>query len=331
MNTSDILKKCIEIPGVSLKKNSNSIELCMEQPQGKGSMTFFSLFPGISVAYIFINSQTWPMPDLSQSNNPSSTPLTLNYCISGRCELFLDNSTFVYLKDGEFSIAQKSVQEQYTYPLRIYEGLEFLIDIDIITEHAKYINDIFHINVYKLIDIYCSLDKTYISQCTEDLKQILLKIWDLYDEDSSHAIFMMQIYTLELLEILLCKTPIIKHKSSTFFTATQVKIAQKTESIITADLKQHHPAWKLAEIFSISETSLKNYFRGIYGKNISVYLREIRMNAAAKMLEKTKLPISKIAEQVGYMNQSKFASVFKLQYNMTPLEYRRKKALEEIE
>ena len=137
MNTSDILKKCIEIPGVSLKKNSNSIELCMEQPQGKGSMTFFSLFPGISVAYIFINSQTWPMPDLSQSNNPSSTPLTLNYCISGRCELFLDNSTFVYLKDGEFSIAQKSVQEQYTYPLRIYEGLEFLIDIFSLTTEVS--------------------------------------------------------------------------------------------------------------------------------------------------------------------------------------------------
>jgi AraC-like DNA-binding protein len=141
---------------------------------------------------------------------------------------------------------------------------------------------------------------------------------------------MMKIYTLQLLELLLCRKHIPQPKSLTFFTATQVKIAQKTEHIITTDLKQHHPAWELANLFSISETSLKNYFRGIYGQNISVYLREARMNEAAKMLEKTKMPISKISEQVGYINQSKFAAVFKLQYNMSPLEYRRKKVLEEI-
>lgn len=329
MNTSEIMKKCVEIPSVSVKKNENSIELCMKQINGKGSMTFFSLFPGISIAYVFINSPTWPMPDLSNSNN-SSTPLSLNYCITGRCELSLDNSSFFYIKDGEFCISTRSAEEQYTYPLRVYEGLEFLIDRDILSNHAKYINDVFHIDINKLIDIYCSLDKVYISQCTEDIKHILLKIWRLYDEEPSHAIFLMQLYTLELLEKLVYEKHMLQSKPSTFFTATQVKIAQETERIITSDLKQNHPAWKLANMFSISETSLKNYFRGIYGQNISVYLREIRMNAAARMLEKTKMPISKISEQVGYMNQSKFASVFKLQYNISPLEYRRKKALEQI-
>ncbi|MBX4262727.1 AraC family transcriptional regulator [Clostridium estertheticum] len=214
MNTNKIINKCIEIPGISLKKNPANIELCMQQDNGKGSMTFFSIFPGISIAYIFINSPTWPIPDLSEQDDSLNTPLLLNYCVTGRCELFLDNDSFVYLKDGEFSISKKS--------------------------------------------------------------------------------------------------------------------PQKTERIITADLKQHHPAYELAKLFSISETSLKNYFRGIYGQNISVYLREARMNEAEKMLEKTKMPISKISEQVGYMNQSKFASVFKLQYNMSPLEYRRKKVIEEI-
>lgn len=322
--------KCIEIPGVSLKNNPNNTELCMNQTDGKGSMTFFSIFPGISMAYIFINSPTWLSPDLSEENTSQNTPLLLNYCVTGRCELLLDNNTFVYLKDDEFSITKRPAQKQYTYPLRIYEGIEFFIDIDTISKQAACIDDIFHINIAKLTDIYCSLDKTYISKCTKDIKQILLKIWELYDEEPSHAVFMMQLYTLELLEILLCKKHIQQPKSCTFFTATQVEIAQKTEHIIMVDLKQHHPAWKLAKIFSISETSLKNYFRGVYGQNISVYLREARMNAAAKMLEKTQMPISKISEQVGYINQSKFASVFKLQFHMSPLEYRRKKSLEQI-
>ena len=47
------------------------------------------------------------------------------------------------------------------------------------------------------------------------------------------------------------------------------------------------------------------------------------MKKAAELLKNTNLPVSKIAEQVGYMNQSKFAAVFKKQMEMAPLEYRR--------
>lgn len=95
-----------------------------------------------------------------------------------------------------------------------------------------------------------------------------------------------------------------------------------------SDLRQHHPAWELAEEFSISETSLKNYFRGVYGQNISVYLREMRMNKAGELLATTRLSVAEIAEQVGYLNQSKFASVFKKQFGVSPLEYRRSRHLE---
>lgn len=329
MTVNDIIEKCIAIPGVSLKKYDDSIELCMKQPNGKGSMTFFSVFPGISLAYIFIHSDTWPIPNFSIKND-KHIPFSLNYCISGRYELVLDNNSFVYLKDNEFSITRRPAQKKYIYPLRMYEGLELFIDIDIVNNKATYIKDVFNLDLNKLLELYCPSDKAYISNCTENIKQIFSKIWNLYDEEPSKGIFLMKIYILELLKTLLCKKNIPQTKLPTFFTATQVEIAQRTKDIITADLKQHHPAWELAELFSISETSLKNYFRGIYGKNISVYLRETRMNVAAKLLEQTRLPISRISEQVGYNNQSKFASVFKLQYQMSPLEYRRKKSLEQI-
>ena len=93
-------------------------------------------------------------------------------------------------------------------------------------------------------------------------------------------------------------------------------------------LRLHHPAWELAEYFSISETSLKNYFRGVYGQNISVYLREMRMNKAGELLASTRLSVAEIAAQVGYLNQSKFASVFKKHFGVSPLEYRRTRHLD---
>ena len=117
-------------------------------------------------------------------------------------------------------------------------------------------------------------------------------------------------------------------QACTFFTETQVDIAKRVEKIITSDLRQHHPAWELAAQFSVSETSLKNYFRGVFGQNISIYLREVRMKKAAELLATTRLSVAEVAEQVGYMNQSKFASVFKKQFGLSPLEYRRSKNLE---
>ena len=40
--------------------------------------------------------------------------------------------------------------------------------------------------------------------------------------------------------------------------------------------------------------------------------------------------LSEVAEQVGYVNQSKFAAVFKKQFDLSPLEYRRSNKLNEL-
>lgn len=90
-------------------------------------------------------------------------------------------------------------------------------------------------------------------------------------------------------------------------------------------MKQHIPMKQIAQQFGVSETSLKNYFRGVYGKNVSDYLRDLRMSIAEKLLAETKLPISEIALQIGYTKQGKFAEVFRQQFQMNPLEYRRSK------
>ena len=47
------------------------------------------------------------------------------------------------------------------------------------------------------------------------------------------------------------------------------------------------------------------------------------MKRAAELLVSTTLSVAEIAEQVGYMNQSKFELFFKKRFSMSPLEYRR--------
>ena len=131
-----------------------------------------------------------------------------------------------------------------------------------------------------------------------------------------------------MLHFLLNEKNVCHEKSCTFYTNIQVEIAKKAERILTADLKQHIPVKQIAIQFGVSETSLKNYFRGVYGKNVSDYLHDLRMSTAERLLTETRLPISEIASQIGYTKQGKFAEVFRQQFHMNPLEYRRAKNLE---
>ena len=116
MKINDVIKKCIKIPGISIKQAEYSMELILNTKEGKGSMTFFSLFPGLSLAYIFINSPTWTAPDLRSDSSITKGPLLLNYCVTGRCEMILNNKNFVYIKDRELSLTECFAQKEYVYP-----------------------------------------------------------------------------------------------------------------------------------------------------------------------------------------------------------------------
>ena len=330
MKIDDIIRKCIEIPGISLKRSNYSAELLLNGKEGKGSMTFFPLFPGITVAYIFVNSPTWTAPNFYGNGSVEKGPLLVNYCVTGRCEMILNNENFVYVKDGEISLTECFAQKQYVYPRRIYEGMEFFVDIDTLTEQSTWVQKEFSIDFHRIVDRFCPEGGTYISSVLPEGEEILTKLWGLFDIPVPYSISQMKIYTLALFSLLQNINDIPPSQACTFFTETQVDIAKRVEKIITSDLRQHHPAWELAAQFSVSETSLKNYFRGVFGQNISIYLREVRMKKAAELLTSTRLSVAEIAELVGYMNQSKFASVFKKQFGLSPLEYRRSKKLENI-
>ena len=106
-------------------------------------------------------------------------------------------------------------------------------------------------------------------------------------------------------------------------TMGQVQIAKQAMEIISADLSKHYSIESLASSFGISPSSLKNYFKGVYGKNISAWLRESRMATASLALRESNQPVAEIAANVGYENASKFSAAFKNFLGETPLEYRR--------
>lgn len=112
-----------------------------------------------------------------------------------------------------------------------------------------------------------------------------------------------------------------------FYTKSQVEIAKQTERIITSDLAKQHTVREFAALSSVSESSIKNYFTGVFGQSISQYTTRQRMLHAAKLLAETRLSLIEVACRAGYANQSKFAAAFRREFGCTPLEYRRKNRL----
>ncbi len=329
MNIERLIKLCTACPGVSLNQADSYPTLYLKKgTETAGKMTFISLFPGITLAYISIHSEKWPAPQLyGEGSEPVNGPLIVNFCVSGRCEITLDNQNFVYLKDGDFSLTERFASQSYVYPRSLYEGLEFFMEPELLNDPDCFLQKEYGIRFSRLIEDFCPNGKTYISSPPKAVIEILKKLW-LLPLDLPASFFKMKIYTLELFSALTSLTEIPSPQTCVFFTETQVDIAKKTAEMISKDLRQHYPARELAETFGVSETSLKNYFRGVFGENISFFLRRIRMEKAAGLLTATSLPVSEIAEQVGYLNQSKFSSVFKKYFSCAPLEYRRQKRLE---
>lgn len=74
----------------------------------------------------------------------------------------------------------------------------------------------------------------------------------------------------------------------------------------------------LAKELSISESTLKRYFRKIYGKNISAYFFEKKMEYAKQLLTTHKSTVTEVAYMVGYEKPSQFTRMFKRYYGIRP-------------
>ena len=67
-----ILENSDTVSDVTLKNSPNSSTLLLDRADGKGRMTFHTLFPGLTLAFIFVNAPVWPESD--ENSNLKSAP-----------------------------------------------------------------------------------------------------------------------------------------------------------------------------------------------------------------------------------------------------------------
>jgi len=79
----------------------------------------------------------------------------------------------------------------------------------------------------------------------------------------------------------------------------------------------------LAREVEVHSVTLSRTFRRAFGCSVGEYLRRVRLEQATTMLARTDLPLSRIAAQAGFADQSHFANLFRRRTGVTPSRYRR--------
>lgn len=79
---------------------------------------------------------------------------------------------------------------------------------------------------------------------------------------------------------------------------------------------------EIADAIGVEPERLARGFRRAYGESLGDYLRRVRVNAAARLLATTDEPISAVAGEVGFADQSHLTRWFSRYLETTPGRYR---------
>ena len=82
---------------------------------------------------------------------------------------------------------------------------------------------------------------------------------------------------------------------------------------------------KLTEQVGISRAQLHRKMKEITGISAGDFIRNLRLEQAARLIVENKINVTQVAYAVGFNNQTHFSTVFKKHYGMTPTEYQSKK------
>ncbi len=78
----------------------------------------------------------------------------------------------------------------------------------------------------------------------------------------------------------------------------------------------------VATRLNISRDYLGKIFREAYSKSFADYLTEVRLQKAMEYMDKSKMSISEILDEIGWENKNYFYTTFKLKYGVTTSQYR---------
>lgn len=301
--------------------NENSEVIEISSDNGKGTMYFNNIMPGIIIIF-----NDFHMNTIKSDYKPNTDMLCFDHCREGRIEQEIKPGKYRSIESGDLRIDNRiNHNTNFCFPLSNYHGITIVFEIQLADKSIKNIFPDFPVSIRSLREKYCSNDNAYYLRGDSAIDHIFSELYNVPQDIKEYY------YKIKMLELLLflggLETNNSKNEKPYFFKSQTEKV-KAIHKLITSDLQKHYTLEDLSKKFSISLTGMKNCFKTIYGLPIYSYIKKYKMNRAATLLKTTKISIAEIANGVGYESPSKFSAAFKKEMDMLPLEYRNTRGFE---
>ena len=200
-----------------------------------------------------------------------------------------------------------------------------------VVEVQKVLDELYHgfsVSIEKLRSRYCAEEKPYVIRGDKELESILSGF---YQKNMVHPelVKAKEYYQIKVVELLLyLNTMTVEDRKEVrpYYYKTQMEKIKGIHAQITGNPQTRFTIEELSSMYEIPLTTMKKYFKDVYGDSIYSYQKRYRMNLAANMLLQDKeKEVQEIAASVGYENPGKFSSAFRSVMGLSPAEYRFRK------
>lgn len=289
----------------------------MEFPDGYGTMTAHTVFPGVSLIFNdFHTTGGFPNEDRCPGF------IEINHCRAGRFDCRMIDGRVLWLGPGDFAVSDMGRPPlESHFSKGLYQGISLVLEPK---TAERSLSIILGDEVPRLTDLFSSLlsARSFLLLRSESKIQHIFS--ELYQAPPNSALTYYKLKTAELMLFLHDRQGSLQRAGLSYYEHDRRQRTQEMGERLTEDLHRRVSIETLAKEYEIGSTTVKQRFRQLYGEPPYAYLRRRRMEEAAFLLTTTDQPITQIASAVGYQNASKFSAAFRSIYGLTPREYKKR-------
>ena len=284
-----------------------------ENKNGYAELTQYQVFSGIYIVFANVHMSACSISEILESQ-----AVIISHCREGRAEDILVGEKRCFLSRGDLIAAVcDKIEIQPQFPLGDYHGASVVIYPDLITQSTRHALEKFGIYTDALVEKLRAAEDVIVQRSNVQIEHIFSELYHV-PEQIQQGYF--RIKALEVLLFLLLTGDSETAKTTEW--SAHIDIIKEIREYLIIHCDMRITIEQLAERFAISATTLKTVFKKTYGKSVYAFIKQYKMQKAAKLLRESDLAVSAIALEMGYDNSSKFSHAFRKEYGMNPREYR---------
>lgn len=291
----------------------------MNDQYGTGTVRKYALGDGLDVSYWYLFSTS----NLNFNNlHTDQEVLEIIYCFKGQMKITIDDTYNEYeMTQGNvlFYYHESSVQS-FTLNAKDYSGFSLHI-------HHNYLKQLLAPSYADVISMEWRENmKNMFKSEIMFVERAPLKMEMMAKELNAATLENVETYfafQARIMEFLSCCIHFRCRVVEAPLTQSDLAIVNKARQYLLEHICQSPSIEELARHCNTNTSKLKKDFKRAYHTTIYAYSKEKRLEKSQELLKNSELSILAIANKIGYVNPSKYASAFKVYTGMTPSEYKK--------